>query len=83
MRCGVCHRHSSDLAWLWLWHRPAATVPIRPLAWEFPYASSVALKRPKKKNGLSSKGPFGRSGITSHRNNILSSMVISVSEPTK
>ena len=23
---------------LWPWYRPAATAPIRPLAWEFPYA---------------------------------------------
>ena len=48
MSCGVGHRHGSDLAWLWLWQRPAATVPIRPLAWEPPYAVGVALKRQKK-----------------------------------
>ena len=32
--------------------RPVATAPIRPLAWEFPYAEGVAVekaKRPKKK----------------------------------
>ena len=28
MSCGVGHRHSSDLALLWLW--PAAVAPIRP-----------------------------------------------------
>ena len=33
----------------WLWFGPAAAAPIRPLAWEPPYALSVALKRPKKK----------------------------------
>ena len=49
MSCGVGHRHSSDLAWLWLWRRPAATVPIGPLAWEPPYSMSAAQKRPKKK----------------------------------
>ena len=32
---------------LWLWRRPAATAPIRPLAWEHPYATGVALKRQK------------------------------------
>ena len=37
-RCG------SDLAFLWLQHRPAPAAPIRPLAWELPYARSVALK---------------------------------------
>ena len=34
-----------DLALLWLWHRPAATVPIWPLAWEPPYAVGAALER--------------------------------------
>ena len=34
---------------LWLWYRPVATAPIRPLAWDPPYAASVALKRQKKK----------------------------------
>ena len=48
MSCGIGHRPGSDLALLWLWHRPAATVPIRPLAWEPPYAAVAALKRPKK-----------------------------------
>ena len=49
MSHGVGHKHSSDLAFLWLWFRPAAVAPIRPLSWEFPYASGVALKKPKKK----------------------------------
>ena len=30
-------------------HRPAATAPIGPLAWEPPYAAAVALKKKKKK----------------------------------
>ena len=34
----------SNLAWLWLWHRPAAAALIHPLAWELPYAVGVALK---------------------------------------
>ena len=34
---------------LWLWCRPAAVAPIRPLAWEPLYASGVALKKKKKK----------------------------------
>ena len=34
---------------LWLWYRPAAAAPIQPLAWELPYAESVALKRHKNK----------------------------------
>ena len=34
---------------LWLWRRPAATAPIRLLAWEIPYAVDAALKKKKKK----------------------------------
>ena len=52
MSCGVGHRHGSGLALLWLWRRLAATAPIRPLAWEPPYAVGVApekAKRQKKK----------------------------------
>ena len=48
MSCGVGHRCGSDLALLWLWCRPVAVAPIGPLAWEPPYAASVALKRKKK-----------------------------------
>ena len=32
-----------------LWCRPAAVAPIRPLAWEFLYATGMALKSEKKK----------------------------------
>ena len=38
-----------DLAWLWLWRRPAAVALIRPLAWEPLYAVSVALEKTKMK----------------------------------
>ena len=53
MSCGVGCRGGSDLALLWLWRRPVATGPIRPLAWEPPYAAGVApekAKRQKNKN---------------------------------
>ena len=46
------HRCGLDPTLLWLWCWPAAVAPIRPLAWEFPYATGAALKRqkrPKKK----------------------------------
>ena len=49
MSCGVGRRCSTDLALLWLWHRPVATAPIRPLAWELPYAAGVALEKKGKK----------------------------------
>ena len=48
MSWGVGHRRSSDSALLWLWCRPVATAPFRPLAWETPYAMIVALKCKKK-----------------------------------
>ena len=40
----VGHRCSSDLALLGLWRSLVAVAPIQPLAWELPYATSVALK---------------------------------------
>ena len=49
MSCGVGRRHGLDLVLLWLWHRLAAATPIRPLAWEPPYAMGSALKRQKTK----------------------------------
>ena len=58
MSCGVGHICGSDPALLWLWSRLAAIVPIRPLAWEPPYAADEALeeaKRTKKKKNLSHK----------------------------
>ena len=36
------------LSGLRIWHRPAATAPIRPLAWDPPYATGVALEKKKK-----------------------------------
>ena len=41
----VGRRRGSDPELLWLWLRPGATAPIRPLAWEPPYAAGAALKR--------------------------------------
>ena len=45
----IGHRHSSNLALLWLCYRLAAAVPIRPLAWKLLNAASEALKKAKKK----------------------------------
>ena len=52
LSCGVDCRCGSDLAFLCLWHRPAAVAPIRPLAWEPPYAAGAALKRQKTKKKM-------------------------------
>ena len=49
MSCGVGCRCGLDLMLLWLWCRPAAIVPVRPLAWELACVVGTALKRPKKK----------------------------------
>ena len=38
----------NDLALLWLWCR-LATAPIRPLAWEPPYATGAVLEKKGKK----------------------------------
>ena len=50
MRWGVGRRRGLDPALPRLWCRPAATAPIRPLAWETPYAKGEALKKQKNKN---------------------------------
>ena len=47
MSCGVGRRRGSYLVLLWLWCRPVATAPIRPLAWEPPYAAGAALEKTK------------------------------------
>ena len=55
MSCSILHRCGLNPALLWLWCRPTAAAPIRPLAWELPYASGAALKS-KKKNGNGRQG---------------------------
>ena len=52
MSCDVGRRCGLDPILLWLWHSPAATAPIRPIAWEPPCAVGGALKRPKNKINL-------------------------------
>ena len=47
MSGGVGCRLGLDPTLLWPWCRPAATAPIRPLAWEPPCAAGAALKRQK------------------------------------
>ena len=55
-----------DLALLSLWHRPAATVLIGPLAWEPPYAAGAAVKgqKPKKKKKKKKEFQSERGGET-------------------
>ena len=49
-QCGLGCRRGSDPELLQLWRRPAAMVPIRPLAWEPPCDEGAALKSQKAKN---------------------------------
>ena len=53
MSCSIGCLHSSDLALPWLWCRPVAPTPIRPLAWEAPGAVGAALKRQKEEESKS------------------------------
>ena len=62
MSCGVGRRCGLDTVLLWLWHKPAAVAPIRPLVWDHPYAVAVTLKR-KKKKGNKSFGFFTLSTV--------------------
>ena len=58
MSCGVGRRPCSDPTLLWLWHRLATAAPIRPLAWEPPYAVGAAqeiAKRQKQTNKQTNK----------------------------
>ena len=48
MSCGGGRRQGLDPSLLWLWYRPVAMAPIRPLAWEPPYTVGVALENKKR-----------------------------------
>ena len=48
MSCGIGCRSGLDPMLLWFWHRPVATAPIQPLAWEPPYAEGAAQEMAKK-----------------------------------
>ena len=54
--CGVGRRHSLRPALQALWHKPAAVAPIRPLAWELPYAEGAVLNK-NKTNKKQTKKP--------------------------
>ena len=60
MTYGVACQCSSDSAVPWLWHRLEATSLIRPLAWELPYATGVALKMKERKEGREEEREEGR-----------------------
>ena len=55
MSCGIGHRRSLDAELLWLWCRQVATAPVRPLAWEPPYAVGAAQEMAKRKKKIERK----------------------------
>ena len=65
MRCVVC-RCGSDVVLLWLWRRPVATAPIGPPAWEFLYATGVALEGQKTNNNNKNKNSKQTSVVHLH-----------------
>ena len=73
-------RRGLDPKLLWLWCRPAAVAPNRPLAWEPPYAMGTAQEKEKKKGGEIDLQPNSFSSLTgvSCHNNVWSDFV-----PTK
>ena len=66
MSCGVGCRRGLDPALLWLWCKPLATAPIRPLAWEPPYAAGAAqeIEKDKKKKKCIGKVPLVAQQVT-------------------
>ena len=62
MNCGVGLRRGLDPVLLWLWRRPVATAPIRPLAWEPLYATGAALEEPKKQTDKTTMRASSHSG---------------------
>ena len=57
MSCGVGRRRSLDPELLWLWCRPTARDPIRPLAWEPPYAMGSGPRKGKKTKNKQTNKP--------------------------
>ena len=64
MSCGIGHRQGLNLVLLWLWCRPEAISPLRPLAWEPLYALGAAPRhhhhpKKKEKKEIRTHLPFG------------------------
>ena len=66
--CGVGCRRSSDIKLLWLWRRPVATAPIRPLAWEPPYAAGAAQRNNKKDKKIKNNKKKIKTTFSSEKN---------------
>ena len=55
MSCYVGRRLGLDPTLLWLWRRPVASTPIRPLAREPPYAEGEALEKTNRQKQTNKK----------------------------
>ena len=80
MNCGVGHKLGLDPTLLWLWRRPAAVAPIRPLTWKPPYAVGVAQKMTKKKKKKSNFRLFQKVGIVSFVKYIMSLILVMMTD---
>ena len=64
MSSDVGRRHGSDLAVLWLQHRPASAAMVQPLAWEIPYATLEVHPSPLPKKGKGLAQTFSQTCYT-------------------
>ena len=71
MSCGVGHTRGSDPTLMWLWRKPAAIAPIRPLVWEPPYATGAALEKAKRQQQQQQKLSNGFKSVKIEFDNIL------------
>ena len=84
MSCGVGHRRGSDPMLLWLRRRPAATAPIRPLAWnlhmlwEQPKEIAKRQKDKKKKKKKTYLGKKKKINLTKVKYPVSGSTLISL-----
>ena len=84
MSCGVGCRRGWDRALLWLWRRLATTAPIRPLAWEPPYAAGAAQEIAKRQtNKQTKKTNYGLFSVTQYLDLLLSSIIFQISHSLK
>ena len=59
MNCDVGHKRGLNLALLSLWCRPAAEVPIGPLAWELPdVLGGYSQKKKREENTFNDESTF-------------------------
>ena len=78
MSCDVGHRHGSDPALLWLWHRPAVATLIQPQAWELSYVLGSPHLKKKKKKKKGKNPPSGSINISEFMKQVIIQLVFKV-----